>query len=140
MGKEQSSVKGGVIKRLKIACDGDSFQLTADQSQQSMSAVFRTYDPNKDKGFPKPQTIVYGISPVVSLAKPGGTLEIRRIDRVEQPVSVTMDHAVIDLAALGIALTPDGLYQAKAAGHGITFKIDASAGSGGPILSRLLRF
>jgi hypothetical protein len=46
----------------------------------------------------------------------------------------------MDLATQGIAITPGGLYQAKAPGRGITFKIDASAGSGGPIVSRLLGF
>ena len=51
-----------------------------------------------------------------------------------------MDQAIIDLAPLGISLTPGGLYQAKAAGHGVTFKIDAGASTSGPVLSRLLRF
>jgi hypothetical protein len=51
-----------------------------------------------------------------------------------------LDRVTMDLATQGIALTPGGLYQAKAPGRGITFKIDASVGSGGPILSRLLRF
>jgi hypothetical protein len=46
----------------------------------------------------------------------------------------------MDLATQGIAITPGGLYQAKAPGRGITFKIDASAGSGDPIVSRLLGF
>lgn len=140
VGGEQSSVQGGVVKRLKIACDGGSFQLTAEQSQQSMVVVFRDYDANRDRGFPKPKAILYGVSPVVSLAKPGGTMEIHRIDRAEPPVSVPWHHATMDLSTLGVALTPGGLYQAKAQGRGITFKIDASAGSGGPVLGRLLRF
>ena len=127
VGKDQSVVVGGTVKRLKIACDGGAFQLTAEQSQQSTAIVFRTYDPNKDKHFPKPQAIVYGVSPVVSVGKPG-TLEIRRIDRGEQPILVTLPNATTDLGPLGIALTPDGLYQAKANGRGITFKIDAAAG------------
>jgi hypothetical protein len=140
IGKEQSSVRGGVVKRLKIACDGGSFQLTADQSQQSLAVVFRAYDPNKDKGFPKPKATLYGVSPVVSLLQAGGTLDIRRIDRAEQPISVSLDRPTMDLAPLNITLTPGGLYQANSQGRGITFKVDDSAGSGGPILSRLLRF
>jgi hypothetical protein len=139
IGQIQSSVEGGDIKRLKVACDGGILQLTSEQSQQALAIVFRDYDANKDKGFPKTQMIVYGIAPVVSLGKPGGMLEIRRIDLPEQPISLSLDNATLDLAKQGIALTPGGLYQAKAQG-GITFKIDASAGSGGPILSRLLRF
>ena len=140
IGQGESQVEGGDIKRLKVACDGGSVLLTNEQSQQSLAVVFRDYDPNKDKGFPKPQAIVYGTSPVVRFASPGGTLEIRRIDVPEQPLSIPLDHAAIDLASLDIALTPGGLYQAKAQGRGITFKVDAAASNGGTILSRLLRF
>ena len=51
-----------------------------------------------------------------------------------------LNATTVDLASRGIMLTPGGLYQAKALGRGITFKIDPSASSGGPILGRLLRF
>jgi hypothetical protein len=51
-----------------------------------------------------------------------------------------MDRDTVDLAPLGITLTPGGLYQARAAGRGITFKIDSSASDGGPLLGRLLLF
>jgi hypothetical protein len=140
IGRSQSTVVGGSVKRLKIVCDGGSLQLSAEQSQQSLTVVFRDYDPNKGKNLPKPQAILYGVSPLVSLGAAGSALSIRRIDRTEQPVDIVMDHATVDLAPLGISLTPGGLYQAKVAGRGITFKIDPSASDGGPLLGRLLRF
>jgi hypothetical protein len=139
VGNDQSNVQGGVVKRLKIACDGGSFQLTEQQSQQSLVAVFRDYDANKDKHLPAAQVRLYGTSPLVTVAAPGGVLEIHRIDRVEQPITVPLDRTAVDLATLGISLTPGGLYQAKAQGRGVTFKIDAAASDGVPVLSRLLR-
>lgn len=140
VGQDQSTVVGGSVKRLKIACDGGALQLTSAQSQQSLTVVFRDFDPNKNKNLPKPEMVLYGTSPVVSIGAAGTALHIRRIDRNEQPVDIVMDRATADLAPLGISLTPGGLYQAKAAGRGITFKIDPAAGEGGPILGRLLRF
>jgi len=139
IGKDQSDVQGGEVKRLKIACDGGSFQLTQQQSQQSLVIVFREYDANKDKHLPAAQVRLYGTSPLVTVAAAGGVLEIRRIDRPEQQISVPLDRTAIDLATLGISLTPGGLYQAKVPGRGITFKIDPSASGGVPVLSRLLR-
>jgi len=140
IGKNQSMVVGGSVKRLKIVCDGGFLQLSAEQSQQSLTVVFRDYDPNKSKNLPKPQAVLYGVSPVVSAGAAGMALSIRRIDRSEQPVDIVMDRDTVDLAPLGITLTPGGLYQARAAGRGITFKIDSSASDGGPLLGRLLRF
>ena len=140
VGKEQSTVVGGSVKRLKIVCDGGSLQLSPDQSQQSLTVVFRDFDPSKNKNLPKPQTVVYGTSPVVSVGAAGAALNIKRIDRTEQPIDLVLPRATVDLAAEGIELAPGGLYQAKALGRGIIFKIDTSASGGGPIVGRLLRF
>ncbi len=140
VGQEQSTVVGGSVKRLKIVCDGGFLQLSSEQSQQSLTVVFRDFDANKDKNLPKPQARLYGLSPVVSVGAAGAALTIQRIDRTEQPVSLILNGATVDLASQGIELSPGGLYQARALGRGITFKIDASAGSGGPIVGRLLRF
>ena len=140
VGKDQSTVVGGSVKRLKIVCDGGSLQLSSEQSQQSLTVVFREFDPNKDKNLPKPKTVVYSTSPVVSVGAPGAALNIMRIDRSEQPIDLVLSEATVDLAPLGVSLAPGGLYQAKAAGRGIIFKIDASASGGGPIVARLLRF
>jgi len=140
VGQEQSTVVGGSVKRLKIVCDGGLLQLSSDQSQQSLTVVFRDFDANKDKNLPNPQSRLYSVSPVVSVGAAGATLTIQRIDRTEQPVSLVLNAATVDLATQGIGLSPGGLYQARALGRGITFKIDPSAGSGGPIVGRLLRF
>lgn len=139
VGKEQSTVAGGTVKRLKVACDGGALQLTAAQSQQSLAIVFRDFDPSKSANLPKPQVVLYSTSPVVSVGT-AGALHIRRIDSSEAPVDIVMDRGTVDLAPLGIFLTPGGLYQAKAVGRGVTFKIDLGASNSGPVLSRLLRF
>ena len=63
-----------------------SFSSLPNQSQQSLTVVFRDFDPNKDKNLPKPQSRLYGVSPLVSLGAAGSALTIHRIDRTEQPV------------------------------------------------------
>jgi hypothetical protein len=140
VGKDQSTVVGGSVKRLKIVCDGGSLQLSPDQSQQSLTVVFRDFDPSKNKNLPKPQTVIYGTSPVVSVGAAGAAIDIKRIDRSDQPIDLVLPNATVDLATQGIELAPGGLYQAKAMGRGIIFKIDTSASGGGPIVGRLLRF
>lgn len=141
VGETQSVVSGGEVKRLRVQCDGGAFQLTSAMAQQSAGMVFRGYDATKSKNLPSPQITLYGTSPVVKLARAGGILEIRRIDQFEQTVALPMQRAAEDLAALGVSLTPGGLYQAQAQGRGITFKIDLEASAGaGPVVSRLLTF
>ena len=141
VGETQSTVTGGEVKRLQVPCDGGAFQLTSAQAQQSAAVVFRGYDANRSKNLPPPQVTLYGTSPVVKLAHAGGTLEIRRIDQPEEPITVPMSAAAQDLAATSVSLTPGGLYQAQAQGRGITFKVDPSASSGKlPLVSRLLSF
>jgi hypothetical protein len=140
VGKDQSTVVGGSVKRLKIVCDGGSLQLTSEQSQQSLTVVFRDFDPTKNKNLPKPQKILYGTSPVVSIGAAGAALTIKRLDRSEDPVVLVLDKPTVDLSTQGVALSPGGLYQAKALGRGVFFKIDPSASSGGPVVGRLLRF
>ncbi len=140
VGKEQSTVVGGSVKRLKIACDGGSLQLSSEQSQQSLAVVFRDFDATKNKNLPKPQTVLYGTTPVVSVGTAGAALTIKRLDRSEQPIVLVLDKPTVDLETQGVALSPGGLYQAKALSRGIFFKIDPSASDGGPIVGRLLRF
>jgi hypothetical protein len=140
VGQTQSTDDGGSIKRLKVACDGGALQLTQQAVQQSAVVVFRAgTTPSKD--LPKAQIVLFGTSPVVKLAGVAATLEIQRLDHPAQTVSLAMAHPTEDLARLGIALAPGGLYIAKAQGRGIVFKIDPAASAGaGPVVGRLLHF
>lgn len=50
-------------------------------------------------------------------------------------------NAFYDLADVGVALTPGGVYRLSKGNHGVVFKIDPSAKPGKtPIVGRLLRF
>ncbi len=140
IGTAQSTVEGGTIKRLKVACDGGALQLGDEAKQQSAVVVFRE-GPTLSKDLPKPQVVLYGISPVVKLAKAGAELEIRRLDQPAQPVTIAMTHAAEDLGRKGVSLAPGGLYAARAGDRAIVFKIDPAAiGGRGPVVGRLLSF
>jgi hypothetical protein len=140
IGTDQSTVEGGTIKRLKVACDGGALQLGDQAQQQSAVVVFRE-GPTQSKDLPKPQVVLYGVSPVVKLDKAGAELEIKRLDQPAQPVTIAMTHAAEDLSRLGVSLAPGGLYAARAGDRAIVFKIDPAAiGGRGPVVGRLLSF
>lgn len=146
VGREQSEVKGGAVKRTKVACDGGNLQLSAQQASKSGAVVFRGA-PAKPKPVSQPQLTLYGLSPVVDL-KGGGHLVIERLDRPGERIEVDIAAqqlfrgAFYDFAKADKALAPGGVYRASA-GHGreIVFKVDPEARPGrAPIIGRLLRF
>jgi hypothetical protein len=140
VGRLQSTDEGGRIQRLKVACDGGALQLTPQVAQQSAVVVFRE-GAKPTKKLPKAQIVLFGTSPVVKVARAGGMLDIRRLDRAAQTIHLAMTHPTEDLAEADIVLTPGGLYVAEAQGRAIIFKIDSAASTAaGPVVGRLLHF
>jgi hypothetical protein len=148
VGQDQSEVSGGSVERVKIACDGGRMELAAEQAKQSATSVIR--DPKVDRPkratLPRPQFVLYGLSPVVEL-KGGGALLLERLDvagdtrTIELAPATLLHGAFADLADLGIALSPGGLYLARATEQELVFRIDGAAVAGKtPLAGRLLRF
>jgi len=145
VGSEQSDVKQGKVERSKVSCDGGRMQLTAQQAAQSAGMVFRDRPRPTAAAAAKPQTTLFGLSPLIEV-KAGGTLVIERIDQPGERREVPLDGKALvhgsfyDFAKGGEALTPGGTYRASLGTQQVVFKIDAKAKPGAtPVVGRLLR-
>lgn len=144
VGAEQSLVHQGEVERVKVDCDASQMQLTDREASQSAATVFRSMTPAQQAA--QPQIILYGLSPVVEVKRPG-TLVIERLDQQGERHEVTVGGKSLvrgkfyDLAKARTALTPGGVYLASFGAHKISFKIDPRAKGGStPVIGRLLRF
>jgi hypothetical protein len=145
VGSAQSDVQGGKVERSQSICDGGKMLLTAQLADSSAGAAFRAPPPKNLQGPPRPQFMLYGLSPVVEV-KPSGTLIIERLDRPGERHEIALGtslltHGVfLDLAKSGIALTAGGIYRVTAGTQAMVFQIDPRATSGpAPIVGRLIR-
>jgi hypothetical protein len=144
VGTEESRTSLGEVSREKVECDAKRAQLSPREATQSAATTFRSMDPAKQAPAAT-QPVVYGLSPVIQLAKPG-KLVIERIDlpgeRIETNVSAKMlvKGKFYDLAAAGKSLAPGGTYAAIVGSQRTEFKVDPLARPGAsPIVGRLVR-
>lgn len=145
VGTEESRTSLGEVSREKVECDAKRAQLSPREATQSAATTFRSLDPAKQAVATATQPVVYGLSPVLQLAKPG-KLVIERIDlpgeRIEANVSAKMlvKGKFYDLATAGKSLAPGGTYAATAGSQRSEFKVDPLARPGAsPIVGRLVR-
>jgi hypothetical protein len=144
VGTEESRTSLGEVSREKVECDAKRAQLSPREATQSAATTFRSMDPAK-QAVASTQPVVYGLSPIIQLAKPG-KLVIERIDlpgeRIEADVSAKMlvKGKFYDLAAAGKSLAPGGTYAATVGSQRSEFKVDPLARPGAsPIVGRLVR-
>jgi hypothetical protein len=137
-GAEQSEVQNGKIERHRVDCDRGKLALTPELAGQSAAMVVRGLKA-------EPQITLFGLSPVIEI-KNGGNLLIERLDRLGEHLETMVSSsqlvrgAFYDLARVGKALTPNGIYRASVGEQQITFKIDPRAQPGAsPLVGRLLR-
>jgi len=142
VGTVQSEVRGGRVERSRTPCDAGQMLLTTQLANTSAGAAIRAAPVG---GTPRPEFTLYGLSPVVEV-RPSGTLVIERIDQPGERHEITLAAdrlvrgAFLDLARVGIVLSPGGIYRAKAGAQEMVFQIDPSATAGqAPLISRLIR-
>ncbi len=133
VGREQSTVENGEVRRKRVDCDGGAIKLSASETDKSGVMVFRKP--------PKRRLTLYGASPVVLLSGAGGSVTIERLDKAGAQLTLTVEGRFVDLAGSGTALMPGGIYRATVGDVALEFQIDPRAMPGpGPVVGRLLRF
>jgi hypothetical protein len=143
IGESESAVKGGRVQREDLKCDKGALRLTAEQSTKSGAFAIRSL-PGEN---PKPEIMVFALSPVFEVAGTG-RLTIERVDqRGAQPVGLdlvarnALRPGFYDLSKANVALAPGGVYRAKVGTQAIVFEVDGDAKDRtGPLLGRLIRF
>src|SRR5262249_30042865 len=149
VGTEQSQVAGGEVARAQVQSEGGKMMLSAQLAGKSGAMVFRQAPKQGPKAqaaaIPHPQFTLYGLSPVFEV-QPGGNLVIERLDQPGERHRIAVAEprlirgAFLDLAKVGVALVPGGIYRAKLEEQELVFKIDAQAKAGDvPLVGRLAR-
>lgn len=148
IGREESTVEGGRVTRVKQRCDSGNIKLTSEGANKSGAMAFRAPPKKvvgKDDAAASAATI-YGLSPVFEIGKPG-RLVIERIDKPGEKLEIDVTSGQLvrdtffDLAKSGKALAAGGRYRATHAGQQAAFKIDADATGAPPgVVARLVRF
>ncbi len=133
VGREQSTVENGEVRRERVDCDGGAIKLSASEADKSGVMVFRKP--------PRRRLTLYGASPVVLLSGGGGLVTIVRLDKVGAQLTLTVEGRFVDLARSGTTLVPGGIYRATVDDVTLEFQIDPLATPGpSPVVGRLLRF
>ena len=144
VGSEASKVSGGAVERELVDCDGGDLQLSTGQSQTAGAIVFRKA-PTKGKSKPKPQRILYSVSPLIRFVNEtpptSVTIFLERLDGKKEQHTIDIINGVADLARENIVLEPGGLYIATAGDRKVVFRISPVASRAGvSVLGRLLAF
>lgn len=140
VGREQSVVVGGEVRRQRVDCDGGTLDLADSEADKSGVLVLRAPEDQSAGELPKPDLILFGSAPVISLASPGGMVTFTRLDQAAAPIEVPVGGLHQDLADTRMRLVAGGLYRVEAGERMLIVKIDPYARPGaGPILGRLLR-
>ena len=144
VGADESRTSLGEVSREKVDCDNKGAQLTDRAATQSAATTFRSIAPAAQDAA-QPQPVIYGLSPVIQLAKPGKLL-IERIDVPGERFETVLNAKMLvkgkfyDLAAAGKSLAPGGTYAATAGSSRTVFRIAPLARPGAsPIVGRLVR-
>ena len=133
VGREQSTIESGEVRRERVDCDGGAINLSASEADKSGVMVFRKP--------PRRRLTLYGASPVVLLSGPGGAITFERLDKTDPRLTLTVEGRFVDLAGSGTTLMPGGIYRATVGDAALEFQIDRRARPGpGPVVGRLLRF
>lgn len=137
IGAERSEVEGGRVMRELIECDGGQLALSDTQAAESGVTVFRRVEPN---GTAAAAATIFGRSPVVRLPEGASSLTIERLDAAEPVQRIEAAARMVDLAALGLALSPGGRYRISSGTAAAEIVVDPLAESGaGPLVGRLVR-
>ena len=115
------------MERELVDCDAGDLQLTTGQSQTAGAIVFRKA-PTKGARAPKPQRILYVVSPLirfVSETPPTSvTISLERLDGNKEHHTIDIANGV---AQKNISLEPGGLYVAIAGDRKVVFRISPVA-------------
>ncbi len=139
VGAQQSQVSGGIVKRLRVECDGGQMLLTSEQAGKSAVTVFRKAPGGRKSKLPKADLTLYSTTPILSLSVKASSVQLVRLDRKSAPQSIAVSGKVTDLAGKNVDLAPGGLYRVSAGKKELVFKVDPLAeAKSASILQRLI--
>ncbi len=140
VGADQSSVTGGLVIREEVECDGGSTDLSVAEASQSGVIAFRQGPKSASRGTRSDPIKIFSAEPVFVFSQQASELVIHRLDRTEADLYLPVRQAWLDLADHGLSLGAGGLYEARVGTAKLVFEIASHAGTGGPLVGRVIRF
>jgi len=138
IGKRESLVSGGQVKREKVECAGGQVGLHNSTMGKAGVVVFRKA-PGRNSAPVKPRIVTVGdISPFVHLTTTAGKIYVRRLDQPGPIKSIDVSGNSTDFRAAGFTLAPGGRYEIAANGRRLQIEIAPNAGGGLSLLGRLV--
>ncbi len=138
VGETESQVVDGLVVRELVECDGGQTDLSLREASQSGGMPLRAAE--DEEGAPKTIT-VYSTSPVFTFSDKVAEVEITPLDRIGRKRLLPVATTSLDLAKVGVRLTPGVAYEARAGAAVRRFKIARwASNAGGKIIGRLVRF
>lgn len=137
IGAKKSQVVNGTRRAEEVHCDARKIVRTSTRNDEVAGAVFRKGD-FKRKPLPKPDWVLFGVSPVIRLSNSVTTIRIERLDKIEDTIKIPVKGQWVDLAAIGIRLAPSGTYAVSTGSRPYIIKVSPLAEPGAPMLSRLI--
>lgn len=142
VGPGESAVQGGQVGRERVECDGGRLRLSADQAARGGVMVFRDVPPLP--GLPAPQLMIFGLSPILQVGRPGRFL----IERLDAPSRVPVNapanevrRGLFDLMDAGMVLQRGGLYRLTVDTRSVIFRVHPNSRPGAiPLMQRLVSF
>lgn len=137
IGRRQSTVEGGRVKRKRVNCGGGQYALTPSQAGKSGVAVFR----RGPGGGPKSSVTVYSISPIFKLSGDSKDIVIERLDRPSKIIRLKNTDGIIDMIKFKQRLERGSTYKASAGSRSVIFSVDRYASERPEaVITRLVSF
>ncbi len=135
IGRRESSIRGGMVVREIVECDGGRANLSLAEADRSGGLVQRgEEDPDRP-------AILYSTVPAFAFSESVTRVEIQRTDLPAPPLILAVDGPRLDLAKLGKSLKPGGTYVARAGERARFFKIVRHASrQSRSVIGRLVQF
>lgn len=138
IGASKSRVVNGKLETQRVNCDaGQIVRAETKEAGEVAGTVFRKGNFAR-KPLPKPDWVLFGVSPVIRLSKKVKTIRIERLDKIEDILKIPVTGEWVDFAAAGIRLEPTGTYAVSIGSRPYIIKISPLAEPGAPMLSRLI--
>lgn len=133
IGREQSDVAGGDVRREALAC-GVNVALSQSERNESGASAWRNDAPGD-------VAIVGNLAPVLVFPAPPTLVRIERTDIPGRTIRLSTTAEVVDLAERGVTLAPGGIYAISAGAMRREVEVDFDAVDvGGPAFLRAVRF
>jgi hypothetical protein len=134
---QNSTVEGGRLLRRRIECDASGLAWMNSGNATAGRGVVLL--PNQEA--PKPDVVLFGLSPIVVTKKGEASLIIERLDRPGELLRFDLGDERVDFFERGLALEARGVYRFAIGDRAIIARVDDLAEPGrAPAVGRLLIF